>query len=316
MRDIAAHLWSLLDGDPAKLEHLELVGERRLLPSVFDVTGVATAAVGVATLAAAELGAARGGRLHTAHVGTREAVAAFRSENLFTPLGWSLPPPWDPIAGDYPTADGWIRLHTNYRSHRDAVLRALELRDADQDRVAAAVADCRAEELETRVVDEGGAAAVMRRRDDWLAHPHGRATISAPPVQIVSRREESLRRLASSARPLDGIRVLDLTRVIAGPLGTRFLAAWGADVLRVDPPGFEEVPAFVPEASAGKRCTALDLKTAAGRDRLVDLIRRADVLVHGYRPGALAALGFDDDFFHEINPSLIVSQHNATASCR
>jgi hypothetical protein len=310
MRDVAAHLWSLLGGESAMLDQLELVGDRRVLPSVFDVTAVATAAVGVATLAVAELGAARGGRADVAVVGTREAAAAFRCERLFTPLGWSLPPMWDEIAGDYPTADGWIRLHTNYRSHRDATLRALGLRDADRERVAAAVAGWNAGDLETRVVDEGGAAAAMRRRDDWLAHPHGRATASARPVEIVPHGEGRLDPLPLAPRPLEGVRVLDLTRVIAGPAATRFLAAWGADVLRIDPPGFEEVPVLVPEGSAGKRCAALDLKTGSGRRQLLDLVRRADVFVHGYRPGALAALGFDDATLREINPALVVSQHN------
>src|SRR5690349_11645919 len=178
MRDTAASLWSLLGGDSTALEHLDLVDDHFELPSVFDVTGVATAAIGVATLAVAELGTARGNHEELVVVGTREAAAAFRSEHLFTPLGWSLPPMWDPIAGDYPTVDGWIRLHTNYRSHRDAALRALGLREPDRERVAAAVAERQADDLETQVVEQGGAAAAMHGRDDWLASPPGRASAS------------------------------------------------------------------------------------------------------------------------------------------
>jgi hypothetical protein len=151
----------------------------------------------------------------------------------------------------------------------------------------------------------------MRSRDEWLAHPHGSATAATPPIEVISSLERGDgRTLSPSVRPLTGVKVLDLTRVIAGPFATRFLAAWGADVLRVDPPGFEEVPAIIPEATAGKRCAALDLTTANGRARFLDLVGEADVMVHGYRPGALAALGLDDAL-RETSPELIISQHDA-----
>src|SRR5690349_3670217 len=110
-------LWALLDGDPALLERVTLTGPDVVLPSVFDVTGLAAAASAVATLAVAELGAARAGRpgeVPDVVVDRRAAAAAFRNEAVFAPQGWELPPAWDPIAGDYRTADGWIRLHTNY----------------------------------------------------------------------------------------------------------------------------------------------------------------------------------------------------------
>jgi crotonobetainyl-CoA:carnitine CoA-transferase CaiB-like acyl-CoA transferase len=108
---------------------------------------------------------------------------------------------------------------------------------------------------------------------------------------------------------LGGVRVLDLTRVIAGPLGTRLLAAWGADVLRIDPPGFEEVMGFLPETAAGKRAAFLDLATQ--RDHFLALVRDADVVVHGYRPGALDALGLGHDALRAANPGLVISQHDA-----
>lgn len=312
MREIAARLWSLLGGDPSAIDRLELVGDERVLPSVFEVTGLATAAVGVATLAAAELQATRNERdLEQVGVTTRAASAAFRCESLFTPEGWALPPIWDPIAGDYQAADGWIRLHTNYAYHRDAVLRALGIGDVDRDTVAAEVAGCKVDDLESRVVEEGGVAAAMRTREEWLAHPHGVATASTPPIEVTPRSGRNDRSLPPSAGPLTGVKVLDLTRVIAGPFATRFLAAWGAEVLRVDPPGFEEVPALIPETTAGKRCAFLDLAAEEGRTRFLDLVSQADVIVHGYRPGALDALGFDNRSLREVNPGLIISQLDA-----
>jgi hypothetical protein len=312
MHAIAERLWSLLGGDEASLDRLDLVGEPRVLPSIFDVTGLATASIGVATLAVAELRALRAQReIDRVTVTTREAAAAFRCEHLFAPVGWDVPPLWDPIAGDYAARDGWIRLHTNYDHHRAAALRALGVRDADRPTVQDRVADWSKDELESRVVAEGGVAAAMRTRDEWLRHPHGHATASALPVESFPDERGTARPLEPlrSRAPLSGVRVLDLTRVIAGPFGTRVLAAWGADVLRIDPPAFEEVAALVPEATAGKRCTFLDLREE--RSRFVELVRAADVVVHGYRPGALDALGFDNDSLREVNPALIISQHTA-----
>jgi len=302
----------MLGGDPSLPDRLELVGDRRVFPSVFDVTGLAAAAVGVATLAAAELQAARAERdVEQVGVTTRAASAAFRCESLFAPEGWVLPPVWDPIAGDYQGADGWIRLHTNYSYHRAAVLRALELDGADREAVVAKVAGWKIDDLESRVVEEGGAAAAMRTREEWLSHPQGSATAPTPPIEAIPCPGRTDRSLPPPGRPLEGVKVLDLTRVIAGPFATRFLAAWGADVLRVDPPGFEEVLAIVPETTAGKRCAFLDLTTERGRTRFLDLVRDADVIVHGYRPGALAALGLDHKSLREANPGLIISQHDA-----
>jgi hypothetical protein len=312
VRHIAARVWSLLDGEPSALDRLELVGEPRVLPSVFDVTGLASATVGVATLAAAELHATRNERaLDPVVVTTREASAAFRCESLFAPDGWTLAPIWDPIAGDYRGADGWIRLHTNYAHHRAAALQVLGSGEADRDAVEADVARWHVDELESRVVEAGGAAAAMHTRDQWLIHPHGAATASTAPVEIMPRPGGIAASLPASEAPLGGVKVLDLTRVIAGPFATRFLAAWGAQVLRVDPPGFEEVPAVVPETTAGKRCAFLDLTTTRGRDRLLDLVSEADVVVHGYRPGALDALGLDESTLCGSNPALIISQHDA-----
>ena len=116
---------------------------------------------------------------------------------------------------------------------------------------------------------------------------------------------------ADGTRPYSGVRVLDLTRVIAGPVGTRFLAAYGADVLRVDPPGFAEVPALLPETTTGKRTAALDLTTADGRGVFEDLVGTADVLVTGLRADALARLGYDDGTLAGLNPALIVASLDA-----
>jgi hypothetical protein len=319
---ISAQVWELAGGTPDISVRLAVSGPRTFLPSAFDVTGLATASVAAATLAAAEYLAARNGSpVAAARVDSRAACAAFAAEGLFTPVGWSLPDIWDPIAGNYRTRDGWIRLHTNYASHRAAVARLLKA--DDRDAVRTAVSQWKADDLESAVVAAGGCAAAMHDRDSWLTSVPGAASAAAPALAVTERslpagagtepgsRGAAARTEGLSLRPYAGIRVLDLTRVIAGPIGTRFLAAYGADVLRLDPPGFAEVPAALPEMTAGKRTAAADLTTPAGRAAFERLVAGADVLVTGLRADALGRLGYDDAALTALNPSLIITSHNA-----
>jgi CoA-transferase family III len=298
---------------PAGPGNLTVSGPRQVLPSVFDVTGLAVASVAAATLAAAEFHAARNGTPPSqVTVDSRAACAAFAGEALFTPVGWTLPDIWDPIAGNYQAQDGWIRLHTNYAYHRAAVERVLSA--GERESVRAAVGDWKAEELEAAVVAAGGCAAAMHARQDWLASPQAAATATAPLLEVTALAGGSSAGGATGggvAAPYAGIRVLDLTRVIAGPVGTRFLAAYGADVLRVDPPGFAEVPACLPETTAGKHTTFLGLRTPAGRSAFERLVATADVLVTGLRADALGKLGYDEATLRTLNPALILVSHNA-----
>ena len=341
LREIAARVWGEIGG-PADLPGaLTATGPRTVLPSRFDVTGLATASVAAAMLAAAEFLAIRDDdRPPPVTVDSRQACAAFAAEALFTPVGWERPDIWDPIAGNYRARDGWIRLHTNYAYHRAAVERLLGA--ADRESVRAAVAEWKAEELETAVVEAGGCAAAMRTREDWLATPAGAATAHSPLADVAVRPLPDGGTVlpgraavpageagtgghpgaggpagtddpagAGGRLPYSGVRVLDLTRVIAGPIGTRFLAAYGADVLRIDPLGFAEVPALLPETTAGKRTAALDLTAAAGRAAFESLVAGADVLVSGLRADALARLGYDDAALAALNPALIVASLDA-----
>jgi CoA-transferase family III len=313
LSDIAARVWAEVGGPADAPGSLTTSGPRAVLPSQFDVTGLATASVAAATRAAAEfLAAGNDGRPLPVTVDSRQACAAFAAEALFTPVGWNRPDVWDPIAGNYQARDGWIRLHTNYAYHRAAVERVLGA--GDRESVRAAVAGCKAEDLETAVVEAGGCAAVMRTREDWLSAPAGAATADAPLAAVVDRPRPAgaaVQDRAAGPLPYSGVRVLDLTRVIAGPVGTRFLAAYGADVLRIDPPGFDEVAALLPETTAGKRTAALDLTAAADRATFEGLARTADVLVSGLRADALARLGYGDAALAVLNPALIVASLDA-----
>lgn len=314
MADLAK-IWSLLRGASSLLEHLEMIGPRHVLPSPFDVTGLASDCVSAAHLAVAELHSVRRSEtpLPQVTIDTLEACAAFRSEALLEPLGWTLPPPWDPIAGDYRAADRWIRLHTNYVYHRKAVTDVLEI-NADKEVVTKKVALMSAIDLEERVVAHGGCAAIMWSEEEWRHHPIGKNATQESPVSLIHGETSQTPRFEISknaALPLSGIRVLDLTRVIAGPGCTRLLAAYGADVLRIDPLGFEEVPAVLPDTTIGKRRAFLDLKTPDGQSAFTRLVSEAHVLVVGLHAGSLARIGFSDERLRELNPGLIITELNA-----
>ena len=256
------------------------------LDSAFAVSEFSAASIAVAGLAASRL-LSTGERADDAAAVTvdRPLAAAWFGQAL-SPIGWTLPSPWDDLAGDYRAADGWIRLHTNAPHHRAAALRALGV-SATREEVAAEVSGRRAEDIETAVVAAGGCAAVMYSWSEWSRHPQGEAVMKEPLVDWAEGSESTG----------DGFRVLDLTRVIAGPVATRLLAGFGADVLRIDSPDWDE-PAIVPDMTVGKRAARLDIKTSDGRATLEELIAGADVVVHGYRADALENLGIDFDAIH------------------
>ncbi|MGE0228322.1 MAG: CoA transferase [Dehalococcoidia bacterium] len=272
------------------------------LPSAFAVTDLATASVAAASLAAAEFAGDPDGRPRAVEVDRRLASMWFGF--TLRPRGWELPSPWDPIAGDYEASDGWIRLHTNAPAHREAALRVLGVAP-EREAVAVAVARWAAVALESAVVEAGGCAAAMHSEAQWNAAEAGRAVRSEPPVHWDIKGEAPpLAPPADPSRPLAGVRVLDLTRVLAGPVATRFVALLGADVLRVDPPEWDE-PGVVPEVMPGKRATRLDLRLAEDRATFEALVARADAIVHGYRAGALAGLGYDSEALRALRPGLV-----------
>jgi CoA-transferase family III len=298
-----------LGAEPGLAAHASFSGRRDALPSPFAVSAFAAASVGAAALGLAALHASRSGALPRVHVDHVHAAAAFRSERYLRGEGFAIPEPWDPIAGDYATADGFIRLHTNYAWHRDAALSVLGV-PGERAAVAEAALRWQKSALEAAVVAAGGAAAAMHTEHEFMSSAVGTALARAPLVQWEQRGAEAAP-LPPAPLPLAGLRVLDFTRVIAGPVCTRVLAAWGADVLRVDPPEFAEVPALLPDTTWGKRRAALDLCTDEGRSRLTRLLREADVLVLGLRPAGLAKLGLDPELLRKSRPDLVIVQLDA-----
>jgi hypothetical protein len=297
LRDAASDALGLA---PAEVR---IVGEATL-DSAYPVSDLATASVTTAAVATAQLCEQLG--FGPAPVSVNRTLVDAWFGTALTPVGWSVPSPWDAIAGDYRTTDGWIRLHTNAAHHRAAALRVLGV-EGEREHVAAAVARWDAEQLEEAVVAEAGCAAMLRRPDEWAVHPQGAAVATEPLVAIEHQTAPDAAETRwdpSPASPLAGLRVLDLTRVLAGPVATRLLAGLGADVLRIDPPGWDE-PGVVPDMTLGKRAARLDARDPAGRETLLALLAGADVLVHGYRADALEHLGLGEAVRRRVRPGLI-----------
>ena len=272
--------------------------------SAFAVSELAATSIGLASQALSDLL----GQSTPVSVNVRLASRWF--QHSLTPLNRPPAVLWDPFAGDYATTDGWIRLHTNASHHRAAMERVLG-QQADRSALAHVVATWQAAALEQAVVDAGGCAAQMRSEQQWQQHPQGMAVNSEALIAQQATGEAPTPGWAlPTTRPLLGVRVLDLTRIIAGPVCTRFLASLGAEVLRIDPYGWEE-PTLEEEITCGKRCARLDLKTKTGCDQLIDLLKHADVLVHGYRADALEKLGLDADTRRSLAPGLVDVSLNA-----
>jgi len=226
-------------------------------------------------------------------------AAAFASDRVFALDGEAVEG-FAALSGFFPAADGWVRTHANYPHHRSRLTGLLGLPDdAGRTALARRVAEVPAQELEDRAAEAGAIVARVRTEQEWRRSAPGRAAASGPLVR--TRPAEGRRgkgrtpapwagRGAGSA-PLTGFRVLDLTRVIAGPVATRTLALLGADVLRVDPPDPAEIEWQHLDTGQGKRSTVLDLGRARDLRTAQELLDGADVLVTGYRPGAIEARG-------------------------
>ncbi|MGW6905484.1 CoA transferase [Streptomyces sp. NPDC054940] len=313
MTDIST-AWSAVGGDPALLPRVSTVVREGALQARLPVRELARACVGACALAAAELGARRAGLAEVPEVRLDDgAIAtAFVSERHLLVDG-RAPVTFAPLSRFWRTADGWVRTHANYPHHRSRLLAALGVTGDDPDAVASALAERSSHEVEESVYAAGGLAVALRQPKEWAAHEQAAAVAGRPLVE--SERLDNPR--ARVLPPLDGtpllpaagVRVLDLTRVIAGPVATRTLALLGADVLRLDPPQLPELTDQHSDTGFGKRSATLDL--AADRCTFEELLATADVVVTGYRPGALDRFGLSAQELAERRPGLIVAQLSA-----
>jgi len=305
--EILAALWRQAALDPAALAQLSLTGAEPVQPSSFRVDAAAQTSIAATALAAALIHQRRGGGAQPVAVDMRDAAIEFRSEHWLSIAGQGAGARWDAIAGLYQCGDGrWVRLHTNFPHHRDGVLRLLGHIAHDRAAVAKALGTWRAAEFEAAAAEAGLVVTMTRSLAEWETSPQGQAASSLPPVLIEKIGDAPPIPLSpAAARPLAGLRVLDLTRVIAGPVAGRTLAAHGADVLHISAPHLPSFDELVMDTGRGKRTAALDLRAPNDLARLRDLAARADIFLQGYRPGAIAGHGFAPEALSALKPGII-----------
>ncbi|WP_298880176.1 CoA transferase [uncultured Bradyrhizobium sp.] len=303
--DILKGIWTSAGGGVAALARVHLTGEEPQIPSSFRVAVAGQTTIAAAGLAAAEIWRLRSGEAQEVSVDMRHAVVECRSERYLRLDDKPPPPAWDAIAGVYKTGDArFVRCHTNFPHHRDAVCKVLGT-VPEREKVQAALMQWRGEDFETAAYAAGGVVALKRSYDEWLALPQARALAEMPLISIEKIGDAPIKPWPEGDRPLAGLRVLDLSRVIAGPVAGRTLAAHGADVLLVSGPELPAIPWLTIDTGRGKLTTFIELKSEAGKAQLRELLKDADIFSQGYRPRALAALGFSPDEVAEINPGIV-----------
>jgi crotonobetainyl-CoA:carnitine CoA-transferase CaiB-like acyl-CoA transferase len=304
-RDVLAAVWRA-GGQPADaLDDVELTGREPVMPSSFAFGTMAQTSVAAAALAAAELWRLRSGRRQRLRVDMRDAAIEFRSERYMRVNGSGRPETWNKIAGLYRCGDGrWVRLHTNLPHHCAGTLKLLGCAE-DRAAVQKKLDNWRAEALETAAAEAGLVITATRSFAEWDRHGQGQAVARLPLIGLERIGDAPAQPLPRGDRPLSGVRVLDLTRVIAGPVCGRTLAAHGADVLLITAPHLPALEPLVIDTGRGKLSAQLDLREAGARDALTRLLRDADVMVQGYRPGAIASHGFGPAEAAAIRPGLV-----------
>lgn len=313
--EVVQSLWHQAALPGAVLDQLSLSGTSPLLPTSFHVAVAAQSSIACAALAAAYMGELRGAPPQAVSVDMHDAER--ECTGLFT-LEGQVPDVWAPLSGLYRCADGFVRIHANFDHHRDGALALLGLPPgkSNREQVSRALASWKKVDFETEAARQGLVVAAGRTFEEWDHHPQARFIANSPLFDIrrISDADPvSLPALDPDARPLASIRALDLTRILAGPVCGRTLAAYGADVMLVNSPNLPNIAAIA-DTSRGKRSALIDLADKPGRDKLTELLRGAHLFIQGYRPGGLEQLGFDPESVASIRPGIVYVSLSAYGS--
>jgi crotonobetainyl-CoA:carnitine CoA-transferase CaiB-like acyl-CoA transferase len=276
-----------------------------VLPTPFRIGKAAAATVAATGLAAAELWEARTGRRQQVAVDVRQATASLRSGRYMRLGSGDVSTERNGIMGVYRTRDArWSYLHCNFPNHRAAALGVLGVAE-DRRAVADAVARWNAQDLEEAIIVARGAGGMARTQAEWAGHPQAAAIAALPLLEIRRIGDGDPEPLPPGGRPLSGIRVLDLTRVLAGPTCARTLAEHGADVMKITAAHLPNLGYQEWDTGHGKLSAQLDLRVPGNLDILSGLVRQSDVFSQGYRPGSLAGRGLSPEELAAIRPGLI-----------
>ena len=280
-------------------------GTDPILPTPFRIGETSAAALAAVGLAVSDLWMLRSGRRQAIAVDARQATASLRSGHYLKMDGAHVSTERNTIMGVYPAKTGrWSYLHCNFPNHRAAALSVLGVPE-DREAVRKAVAQWDALELEEAIIAAKGAGGMVRTMDEWAKHPQAAAIASLPLMEIVKIGDGAPQKLPDGDRPLSGIRVLDLTRVLAGPTCARTLAEHGADVLKITGAHLPNIGYQEYDTGHGKLSAHLDLREAKDVEILKSLARETDVFSQGYRPGTLGARGFSPEALAKLRPGIV-----------
>jgi crotonobetainyl-CoA:carnitine CoA-transferase CaiB-like acyl-CoA transferase len=303
---ILEELMKLAGEEPAG-QRATFSGADPVFPTPFRIGDLGAAAIAAGAVQAARLLEQRAGLAQTAHVDVDAAAVGMRSSRYLT----SVPPV--PAAGRRPvgfyrTGDGrWVFLQRLFPHHFQRQLAVLGLApDATDEAIAEAALGWNGAELEEAIMAGGACGALVRTADEWAAHGQGRALAELPLFSITKTGDSAPEPAGGGGiRPLSGLRVVDVTRVLAGPICARTLAEHGAQVMRVGTSAVPDDPQMMRDTGHGKRSCDLDLASADGASALRRLVAGADVFSQGYRPGALDRLGFSPAELVRLRPGII-----------
>jgi crotonobetainyl-CoA:carnitine CoA-transferase CaiB-like acyl-CoA transferase len=280
-------------------------GPDPILPTPFRIGETSTAALAAVGLAVADLWELRTGRRQAVAVETRQATASLRSGHYMQIDGKPVSTERNPVMGVYPAKNGrWSYLHCNFPNHRAAALSVLGVPE-DREAVRQAVANWDALALEEAIIAAKGAGGMVRTMAEWAQHPQAAAIAALPLMEIIKIGNSPPQRLPEGDRPLSAVRVLDLTRVLAGPTCARTLAEHGADVLKITGPHLPHLGYQEYDTGHGKLSAHLDLREPKDLETLQGLVREADVFSQGYRPGTLGHRGLSPEALAQLRPGLV-----------
>jgi crotonobetainyl-CoA:carnitine CoA-transferase CaiB-like acyl-CoA transferase len=280
-------------------------GADPVLPTPFRIGAAGAAALAATGLAAADLWELRGGRRQEVSVDLRQAVASLRSGHYLQVNGAAVSTDRNPVMGVYPAKNGrWSYIHANFPNHRAAAMSVLGVPE-EREAVRQAVAKWDALELEEAILAAKGAGGMVRSMSEWAKHPQAAAIASLPLMEILKIADSPPEPLPEAERPLSGIRVLDLTRVLAGPTSARTLAEHGADVMKITAPHLPNIGYQEYDTGHGKLQAHLDLRQSQDVETLRGLVREADVFTQGYRPGTLGNRGLSPEALSQLRPGLV-----------
>ena len=304
--EILSTLLPIAGWDEKRTSGLEITGGNDpLIPTPFRVGDCSAAALGAVGLAVSNLWEARTGRRQEVSVDTRQATASLRSGKYMHLDSASVSTERNTVMGVYPAKNGrWSYLHCNFPNHRAAALSVLGVEE-DREAMKKAVAEWDALELEEAIIAAKGAGGMVRTMDEWAKNPQAIAIASLPLMEIVKIGDSPPEKLPLGERPMSGIRVLDLTRVLAGPTCARTLAEHGADVLKITGAHLPNIGYQEYDTGLGKLSANLDLREEKDLETLRGLVRETDVFSQGYRPGTLGSRGLSPEELAELRPGIV-----------